>query len=153
MIQVRSFMMMFFALAATHPVTDIVLFGNDERSTYQIPSASGHENFFDKSHHQSTNFNFKIFPTRFLDVSIASEASDSSHQLQRLLIVRNAQNTTKSIQSNSSASIKIASQFVIGIGFQNVSETQSTCHTFLMDGMRPTVVDPETSGRQRPYAH
>jgi len=91
-------------------------------------------------HHQSMEFNFRRFlGTRFLDAmlnhppvrftlhfgaksflsaSIASEAFDFSYQLKRPLMAFSVQSAAKSIQSNWRASIKIANQIMIDIGFQ-----------------------------------
>ena len=64
----------------------------------------------------------------FLNALIASEEFDSSHQPTRPLIACSTQRTAKSIQSNWMASIKIASQNMIGNCPQKCFKTQSTCH-------------------------
>ena len=105
-------------------------------------------------HHQPIKFNFTRFlgtrvfdamlnhsPVRFtlhfgakffLNASIASEAFDSSYQLKRPLMACNVQSTAKFIQSNWSASIKIASQIMTETGCPKCFRNSEALVTLLL---------------------
>ena len=82
--------------------------------------------------HSPVRFTLHFGAKFFLNTSIASGAFDSSYQLKRPLIACNVQSTAKFIQSNWSASIKIASQIMTETGCPKCFRNSEALVTLLL---------------------